>query len=126
LYILGRTDDVIVLDNGKKIIVRPVETRFRDTGAVAECVLYCPCQAGLVAVVSPHPGPIDTTAIAQALVLVNAASEPDERISRVIVADEPFTVDNGLLTSQFKPIRKRIADRYRDHIDNPKAGINAH
>jgi long-subunit acyl-CoA synthetase (AMP-forming) len=126
LYILGRADDVIVLDNGKKIIVRPVETRFRDTGAVAECVLYHPSQAGLVAVVSPHPGPIDTTAIARALVLVNAASEPDERISRVIVADEPFTVDNGLLTSQFKPIRKRIADRYRDHIDNPKAGINAH
>jgi len=126
LYILGRADDVIVLDNGKKIIVRPVESRFRDTGAVAECVLYWPSQAGLVAVVSPHPGSIDTTAIAQALDLVNAASEPDERISRVIVADEPFTVDNGLLTSQFKPIRKRIADRYRDHLDDPKAGINAH
>ena len=126
LYILGRSDDVIVLDNAKKIIVRPVETRFRDTGAVAECVLYFPSPAGLVAVVSPHPGPVDTTAIAQALASVNAASEADERISRVVVADEPFTVDNGLLTSQFKPIRRRIADRYREHIDNPKAGISAH
>jgi long-subunit acyl-CoA synthetase (AMP-forming) len=126
LYILGRADDVIVLDNGKKIIVRPVETRFRDTGAVTECVLYCPSQAGLVAVVSPHPGPVDTAAITQALVLVNAGSEPDERISRVIVAAEPFTVENGLLTSQFKPIRKRIADRYWDQIDDPKAGISAH
>lgn len=125
LYILGRADDVIVLDNGKKVIVRPVETRFRDTGVVAECVLYCPGQAGLVAVVSPHSGPVDTTVIAEALGSVNAASEPDERISRVIVADEPFTVDNGLLTSQFKPIRKRIADRYRERIDNPKAGIHA-
>lgn len=125
LYILGRADDTIVLDNGKKIIVRPVETRFRDTGAVAECVLYFPSQAGLVAVVSPHPGPVDTAAIAQALDAVNAESERDERITRVIVADEPFTVDNGLLTSQFKPIRKRIADRYREQIDNPKAGINA-
>lgn len=125
LYILGRADDVIVLDNGKKIIVRPVETRFRDTGAVTECVVYCPGQTGLVAVVSPHPGPVDVTAIADALVVVNAASEPDERITRVVVADEPFTVDNGLLTSQFKPIRKRIADRYRDRLDDPKEGINA-
>lgn len=125
LYILGRADDVIVLDNGKKIIVRPVETRFRDTGAVADCVVYCPSQAGLVAVVSPHAGAVDTTAVAQALAAVNAASEPDERLTRVIVADEPFTVDNGLLTSQFKPIRQRIGDRYRDHIDNPKAGIHA-
>ncbi|MBD0669407.1 AMP-binding protein [Streptomyces sp. CBMA156] len=126
LYILGRSDDVIVLDNGKKVIVRPVETRFRDTGAVAECVLYHPSPAGLVAVVSPHPGPVDTDAIVRALALVNAASEPDERISRVIVADEPFAVGNGLLTSQFKPIRKRIADRHRDRIDDPKAGIHAH
>lgn len=125
LYILGRADDTIVLDNGKKVIVRPVETRFRDTGAVAECVLYHPSQAGLVAVVSPHPGPVDTAAITAALDSVNAESERDERITRVIVADEPFTVDNGLLTSQFKPIRKRIADRYREQIDNPKAGINA-
>lgn len=126
LYILGRSDDVIVLDNAKKIIVRPIETRFRDTGAVTECVMYCPSPAGLVAVVSPHPGPVDTAAIGEALAAVNAASERDERIIRVIVADEPFTVEGGLLTSQFKPIRKRIADRYRDRIDNPKAGIHAH
>jgi long-chain acyl-CoA synthetase len=126
LYILGRADDVIVLDNAKKIIVRPIETRFRDSGAVAECVLYYPSPAGLVAVVSPHPGPVDAAAIARALGSVNAASEPDERIVRVIVASEPFTIDNGLLTSQFKPIRKRIADRYRDRIDNPKEGISAY
>lgn len=126
LYILGRSDDVIVLDNAKKIIVRPIETRFRDTGAVTECVMYCPSPAGLVAVVSPHPGPVDTAAIGEALTAVNAASERDERIIRVIVADEPFTVESGLLTSQFKPVRKRIADRYRDLIDNPKEGIHAH
>ncbi|ACU75171.1 AMP-dependent synthetase and ligase [Catenulispora acidiphila DSM 44928] len=125
LYILGRADDVIVLDNAKKIIVRPIETRFRDTGAIAECVLYHPSPAGLVAVVSPHPGPIDTAAIAEALEKVNAASERDERICRVIVAAEPFTIENGLLTSQFKPIRGRIADRHRALIDDPKVGIHA-
>ncbi|MEY9894492.1 long-chain acyl-CoA synthetase [Catenulispora sp. MAP5-51] len=125
LYILGRADDVIVLDNAKKIIVRPIETRFRDTGAVAECVLYHPSPAGLVAVVSPHPGGSDTAAIAEALHAVNAAGEADERICRVVVAAEPFTIDNGLLTSQFKPIRIRIAERHRDLIDDPKVGIHA-
>ncbi|GAB3998683.1 hypothetical protein GCM10029992_25160 [Glycomyces albus] len=124
LYIHGRADDVIVLDNGKKIIVRPIETRFRDTGAVTECVLYCPEQTGLVAVVSPHPGPADTAAIAAALRTVNAASEPDERIVRVILAEEPFSIENGLLTSQFKPIRKQIRERYGADIDDPKEGIH--
>ncbi|WP_352300705.1 AMP-binding protein [Kineosporia sp. NBRC 101731] len=126
LYILGRADDVLVLGNGKKIIVRPVETRFRDTGAVSDCVLYHPSSAGLVAVVSPLPGPVDTGAVSVALADVNAVSEPDERIVRVIVADEPFTVENGLLTSQFKPVRHRIAHRYSNRIDDPKAGIRAY
>src|SRR5690606_34344934 len=125
LYILGRADDVIVLDNGKKIIVRPIEARFRDTGAVTECVLCCPDQTGLVAVVSPPAGPVDPAVIAAALASVNAASEPDERIDRGIVADEPFSIDNGLLTSQFKPVRKRILDRYRDRIADPKEGLHA-
>jgi long-chain acyl-CoA synthetase len=125
LYILGRADDVIVLDNGKKVIVRPIETRFRATGAVAECVLYCRNQTELVAVASPCPGPADTAAIAEALNAVNAAGEPDERIARVIVADEPFTIDNGLMTSQFKPIRNRIRDRYGDRLDDQKEGIHA-
>jgi long-subunit acyl-CoA synthetase (AMP-forming) len=125
LYILGRADDVIVLDNGKKIIVRPVEARFRATGTVAECVLFCLDQIELVAVVSPRAGPVDIPAIATALGAVNAAGEPDERIARVIVADEPFSIGNGLLTSQFKPIRDRIRDRYSHRLGDPKEGIHA-
>ncbi|WP_225728793.1 MULTISPECIES: AMP-binding protein [unclassified Nocardia] len=123
LYILGRSDDVIVLDNGKKIVVRPIETRFRDTGAVTECVVFCPNQTELVAVVVPGPG--GAAAIAEALDAVNAAGEPDERIARAVVADEPFTLENGLITGQFKPIRNRIRERYRDQLDDQKEGIHA-
>jgi len=125
LYILGRADDVIVLANGKKIVVRPIESRFRATGAVAECVLFCPNQTELVAVVSPCPGPVGIAAITQALETVNAAGEPDERIARVVIADEPFTVGNGLITSQFKPIRNRIRERHSDRLNDPKEGIHA-
>jgi long-subunit acyl-CoA synthetase (AMP-forming) len=125
LYILGRADDVIVLDNGKKIIVGPIEARFRATGAVTECVLFCPRQTELVAVVVPCPGPVDPQAIVAALDAVNAAGEPDERIVRVIVADEPFSVGNGMVTAQFKPIRNKIRERYADRLDDSKEGIHA-
>jgi long-chain acyl-CoA synthetase len=125
LYILGRADDVIVLSNGKKIITRPIETRFRATGAVAECVLYCPNQTQLVAVVSPRPGPVEEAAVKEALDAVNDAGEPDERIARVVVADEPFSTGNGLLTSQFKPVRNRIRERYGERIEDPRRGIHA-
>ncbi|WP_034274086.1 AMP-binding protein [Haloechinothrix halophila] len=125
LYIHGRSDDVIVLENGKNVLARPIEERFRHTGAVAECVIFCPKQTELVAVVSPHSEGTDAPAIASALDSVNSESEKDERVARVIVASEPFTTGNGLLTSQFKPIRQRIRERYEDALHDPKEGIRA-
>ena len=52
LYIRGRADDVIVLDNGKKVIVRPLEEFLKASPAIDEAVIFCPAQTHLVAVVS--------------------------------------------------------------------------
>ena len=64
LFILGRADDVIVLDNGKKVIVRPIEEYLKASPAIEECVVFCPTQTHLVAVVSPAAEPADEPAIA--------------------------------------------------------------
>lgn len=125
LYIHGRADDVIVLDNGRKVIVRPVEERMKAHPAIGECVVYCPTQTHLVAVVSPSAeasqdpstsGDDLAGIVAEHLERCNAEATPDERIAGVVIADEPFTVDNGLLSSQFKPRRKQIAQQYADRI----------
>jgi long-subunit acyl-CoA synthetase (AMP-forming) len=123
LYIHGRADDVIVLDNGRKVIVRPVEERMKAHPAIGECVVYCPTQTHLVAVVSPAAdlpaGPDDAdfaALVAAHLEHCNAAAEPDERIAGTVLADAPFTVENGLLSSQFKPRRKQIAEQYSARI----------
>ncbi len=42
LFIRGRADDVIVLDNGKKVIVRPLEEYLKASPAIEECVVLCP------------------------------------------------------------------------------------
>ena len=126
LFVHGRADDVIVLDNGRKIVVRPIEERMRSCGeAVTECVLYCPGQTELVAVVSPAAVPADHEAIAAQLALANSGLEPDERIRRVIVAREPFSTGNGLLTSQFKPRRGQIHEAHRHEIHDNSEGIHA-
>ncbi|MFI9204906.1 AMP-binding protein [Streptomyces sp. NPDC053048] len=125
LFIHGRADDVIVLDNGRKIITRPVEERMKASPAIAECVLFCPGQRDLVAVVSPAAVPADHDAIAAQLALANRAAEPDERIARVVVAPEPFGIENDLLTSQFKPKRKQILAAYEREIHDNKEGIHA-
>ncbi|MDQ0779963.1 long-chain acyl-CoA synthetase [Streptomyces aurantiacus] len=125
LFIRGRADDVIVLDNGKKIAVRPIEEHMTADPAIAECVLFCPGQTELIAVVSPAHVPADRAAIAARLALTNASLARDERISRVIVADEPFSIDNGLLTSQYKPKRWDILAVHHATVHNPEEGIHA-
>ncbi|MGW0664068.1 AMP-binding protein [Streptodolium elevatio] len=125
LFIRGRADDVIVLDNGKKVVVRPIEERMKADPAIAECVLFCPGQTDLVAVVSPASPDIDPKAVAACLDATNAAVTADERISRAVVADPPFSIENGLLTSQYKPKRQQILDAYRQAVHNPEEGIHA-
>jgi long-subunit acyl-CoA synthetase (AMP-forming) len=125
LFVRGRADDVIVLDNGKKVVVRPIEEHMKADPAIADCVLFCPGQTELVAVVSPASVPADREAIAARLALTNASLTPDERISRVVVADEPFSIDNGLLTSQYKPKRQRILAVHHDAVHDPEEGMHA-
>jgi long-subunit acyl-CoA synthetase (AMP-forming) len=117
LFIRGRADDVIVLDNGRKVIVRPIEERMRSSPAIAECVVYCPDQTRLVAVVSPAAEPADEAAITAHLARANAAAARDEQISLLIIARPAFGIGNGLLTSQYKPRRKQIFEAYRAEIE---------
>jgi len=125
LFIRGRADDVIVLDNGKKVIVRPIEEQFRTSPAIAQCVVYCPTQTHLVAVVSPAGEP-DVAAVTAHLARTNEVLAPDERIRRVVVVGEPFSIDNGLLTSQYKPRRAEIFNRYQAEIMASGEGVYAY
>lgn len=123
LYILGRADDVIVLDNAKKVVVRPIEEHLRTSHAIEECVVVSADRAHLVAVVSPAGEP-DEAAIAAQLAATNAAFGRDEQIRKVVIA-RPFSVAGETLTSQFKPRRNRILELYRAEIVDNRGGIHA-
>jgi long-chain acyl-CoA synthetase len=125
LFIRGRADDVIVLENGRKVVVRPIEELMKASPAIEECVLFCPAQPHLVAVVSPAGEPADEAAIAAQLALTNASVGRDEQIRRVVVARDRFSVENELLTAQFKPRRRRILETYQAEIHDNQGGILA-
>lgn len=119
LFIRGRADDVIVLDNGKKVIVRPIEEFLKASPAIDECVVLCPTQTHLVAVVSPAAEPADATAIAAIearVAAANATFSKDEQIGELVIAPERFSTGNGMLTSQFKPRRPQILRAYWNAI----------
>ncbi|MEO7262650.1 MAG: AMP-binding protein [Jatrophihabitantaceae bacterium] len=125
LYIQGRADDVIVLDNGRKVIVRPIEERIQASPAIDACVLFCPTQTSLVAVISPATEPADKDAILAHVAACNAVLAADEQAARVVIAEPRFSTDNGLLSGQFKPRRARILQRYRAEIHAQPQGSEA-
>jgi long-subunit acyl-CoA synthetase (AMP-forming) len=116
LYIHGRADDVIVLDNGRKVVVRPIEERLKASQAIEECVVFCPTQTHLAAVISPAADPPDSAAIAAHVAACNAELGPDEQIAHHVVASPRFSIEGGLLTSQYKPRRAQILRAYRDAL----------
>jgi long-subunit acyl-CoA synthetase (AMP-forming) len=123
LYIRGRADDVIVLDNGRKIVVRPIEEKLKASPAIEDCVLFCPAQTALVAVVSPASEPADEAAIFEHVRRSNEELAADQQIARVVIARPRFTVENGLLSGQFKPRRQQILERFADEIRLSDAGV---
>jgi long-subunit acyl-CoA synthetase (AMP-forming) len=117
LYILGRADDIVVLGNGKNVYTRSLEEKVRTHAAVGECVVYGAGRPFLVAVISPAAQPADESAIRAHIRQVNDSVAIDERIGKAVIAGESFTVENGLLTSQYKPKRKDIYRLYQADID---------
>ncbi len=117
LYILGRADDVAVLRNGRNVVVRPIEERLKRCPEVEDCIVIGFGRDHLAAVVCARGGEADRAAIEAHVREYNAAAGGDERIGGFVLADEPFSIANGLLTSQYKPRRRAILARYQDPID---------
>jgi long-chain acyl-CoA synthetase len=116
LYVRGRVDDIIVLASGRNVLVPPIEERIRAHPAVHECILYGTAKPFLTALISPADSTLDAASFQAFIDTLNATLTTEQRIHGVVVADEKFTVDNGLLTAQLKPVRKEIAARLAPQI----------
>lgn len=117
LYIHGRVDDVLTLSNGRNILVRPIEESIREHREVHDCVLVGAGRPCLAVVVSPARRGGDRERIAQFVAGLNDTLYPEQRVHAVVVAAEPFSIANGLLSAQLKPRRGEIAARYAAELE---------
>ncbi|WP_346827482.1 AMP-binding protein [Serratia inhibens] len=116
LYIQGRVDDILTLNSGRNVLVRPIEEKITEHPEVHTCVLYGNGQPYITALISPSGCDTQATSLNDFIAGLNASLLPEQQIKAVVKCNEPFSIDNGLLTSQFKPKRQDIYRRYSSEI----------
>jgi long-chain acyl-CoA synthetase len=146
LTITGRAKDTIVLSNGENIEPTPIEDACLRSQYVSQIVLVGQDQKSLGAMIVPNLEALQQWATSQNLPLNFSASieseylnqhqiinlfrdelnrevknrpgyRADDRIARIELIAEPFSIENGLLTQTMKIRRPVVMERYHSLID---------
>ena len=138
LIITGRAKDTIVLTNGENIEPTPIENACLRSPYVDQIMLVGQDQKALGALIVPNMEALEKWAATKGMapdlqrdavqtlykqelkreVANRPGYRPDDRIATFVLVEEPFTVENGLLTQTLKVKRNQVRDRYRQLIDS--------
>ena len=118
LYILGRADDIITLSSGRNVLVRSLEERLKEHPEVHECILCGTGKPFLTVLVSPAVPVVNIAELEHHIDDMNRAALPEQQIKGLVIASERFSIENDLLTSQFKPKRRDIQRLYAREIES--------
>jgi long-chain acyl-CoA synthetase len=117
LYLRGRVDDYFSLTTGRTVFVSRIEEKLRAHPDIHQCALYGTDRSYLSVVISPASPEADHESIRQFVIECNQGVPIEERIHAVVVAPEPFSMDNGLLTRQLKLRRKDVHERFAEQLE---------
>ncbi|WP_116090981.1 AMP-dependent synthetase/ligase [Sphingomonas crusticola] len=125
IVITDRKKDLIVNDKGDNVSPQRVEGMLTLEPEIAQAMVVGDRRPYLVGLIVPDreweaslPDGSDVTkAVMAAVDRVNAGLSVIERVRRVMIADEPFTIENGSLTPSLKVRRHVLRDRYGAQLD---------
>lgn len=115
LRIIGRIKNLIIPESGHNISPEPIEEKFMAQCPAAEqCVLIGHGRAHVAIIVTGKPPKAD---VDRAMEAVNEGLPFYKRIRAAHYADEPFTIENGLLTANQKLRRRVIEEHFSKEIE---------
>ena len=124
--ITGRVKDIFKTGKGKYVAPGPIESLILENPYVEQiCVMgYGLPQPVAVVVMGDEVGDVmslseEKTGLAETLKKTNARLEAHEKLSHIVVAKEPWTIENGLLTPTLKIKRNLLEKKYHDVIAKP-------
>ncbi len=120
--ITGRLKDIFKTEKGKYVTPAPIEARIMENDLVEQvCVVGTGLPQPIALVVLSEKGAVQPrltqeTRLQSTLTALNSTLESHQKLDRVIVMSEEWTIDNGLLTPTLKVKRHILEDKYRDII----------
>ncbi|MEF8792562.1 MAG: AMP-dependent synthetase/ligase [Thiohalorhabdus sp.] len=142
IHITGRLKEIIVLANGEKVPPADMESAISMDPVFEQAVVFGESRPYLAALVVVDPEqwrqvvgercakPVQDVLAddyCQRLALERIGADLHEfpgyaRVRRVAVCEEPWTIDNGLMTPSMKPKRQRILNHFSDKVSAVYAG----
>ncbi|MBC8267995.1 MAG: long-chain fatty acid--CoA ligase [Rhodospirillaceae bacterium] len=126
LLITDRKKDIIVNSGGDNIAPQRIEGILTLEPQIAQAMVYGDKRPHLVAVLVPDPDWLEQhpqaseddlhKALGAVIEKINAGLSNIERVRRFIIADEPFTIDNALMTPSMKIRRHKINEIYGERL----------
>jgi long-chain acyl-CoA synthetase len=138
LLITDRKKDIIVNSGGDNIAPQRIEGILCLAPAIAQAMVYGDKRPNLVALIVPDEtwfqdwtkesgktgslsdlkdDPNLRAAMSETLDGINKPLSNIEKVRRYIIADEPFTIDNGEMTPTMKVRRHVLKDRYGERLE---------
>ena len=126
IVITDRKKDLIVNDKGDNVAPQRVEGMLTLQPEIMQAMVYGDRRPHLVALLVPDPEEMKRfkddadgmhKALSKAVDRVNAELSVIEKVRRFIVSDEPFSVENEMLTPSMKIRRHVIGGVYGERLD---------
>uniref|UniRef100_A0A0D9W1B9 4-coumarate--CoA ligase n=1 Tax=Leersia perrieri TaxID=77586 RepID=A0A0D9W1B9_9ORYZ len=135
LVLQGRAKDTIVLTTGENVEPAEIEEAANKSELINQIIVIGQDKRRLGAIIAPNYDEVLATAKRKSILDGNNELAKDKvlnllsdelrtrmadcsfQIGPILLVDEPFTVDNGLLTPTFKIRRDKVTAKYHKEID---------
>lgn len=134
LAITGRIKEQFKLTNGRYVTPTPIEEKIKESSLITNCLLYGADKPYCVLLVVPEAATLQQLGLAQGVAGDAASSSTMYRLlkqevarlssdfasfarpRKLLVLDEDFTIENGLLTPSHKVRRHAIVQKYQGRL----------
>jgi len=119
LKITDRKKDIIVSAGGDNISPAKIENMITNAAEIDQCMVYGDKKNYLVALIVPNKEFLnDKEKINKAIEDINKKLNIVEKIKKIQLIDEDFSIENGLLTPTMKVKRKKVIEKYKKELEN--------